>query len=135
MKMFICFKKMILTGLMLFVSTGVFANSTNEEKNSLSRSVNNNLIVNTLTNQGMDIWEGDEGTITIAPPTGYTINRYDITSGGDNIVLYNNSRGIVIRFKAIKNGQTKLNVTLIAIGGNGRTVEIEITINIKSKKG
>lgn len=133
--MFICFKKMILTGLMLFVSTGVFANSTNEEKNSLSRSVNNNLIVNTLTNQGMDIWEGDEGTITIAPPNGYTINRHDITSGGDNIVLYNNSRGIVIRFKAIKNGQTKLNVTLIAIGGNGRTVEIEITINIKSKKG
>lgn len=135
MKMFICFKKMILTGLMLFVSTGVFANSTNEEKNSLSRSVNNNLIVNTLENRGMDIWDGEEGTITIVPPTGYTIYGHDIISGGDNIVLYNNSRGLVIRFKAIKNGQTKLNVTLIAIGGNGRTVEIEITINIKSKKG
>ena len=127
-------KKMILMGLMLFVSVGVFADNADEEKNSLSRSGNNNLIVSTLENTGMDIWEGEEGTITIVPPAGYTTGAHDIIEGEDNIIIDYNSHGLVIRFIAKKNGQTKLKVTLLAIGGGGRSVEIEITINIKSKK-
>ena len=132
------FKRMMLAGLMLFaVSGSVFADNVNEEKTSVNRSSGNPLYISASESDSysMEVMEGEEGYITIVPAVGYTTNSFLVTEGGDCITIDNNSRGLVIRFIAQKNGVTKLKVTLIAIGGGSNTIEINITINIKSRKG
>lgn len=135
MKAILDFKRMILMGLMLFVSVGLFADSVNEENIAIKNTSDYNLNIAPLESgsYGMEIIEGAIGYITIVPPVGYTTSKPEVIEGGDNIGMDYNSRGLVIRFIAKKNGQTKLKVTLLAIGGGSKSIEIDITINIKSK--
>lgn len=130
-------RKMKLIGFMLMmVSANAFANSANEEKNTLNvvsqKTINLSTSDNTTTIPVV-LRVGEDTDVTISEDVGYRfdfnrtiINKYE----GGNIEWSNSTRSYVIRITAVSKGRVVLRFVLVAIDGySTKYVDIVIEIN------
>ena len=130
-------RKMKLIGFMLMmVSANAFANSANEEKNTLNvvsqKTINLSTSDNTTTIP-IVLRVGEDMNVTISEDAGYRYNpnltdveEYD----GGSIVWDDGARSFVIRITAVSRGRVVLRLVLVAIDGySTKYVDIVIEIN------
>ena len=130
-------RKMKLIGFMLMmVSANAFANSANEEKNTLNvvsqKTINLSTSDNTTTIPVV-MQENETRDVPIPVDIGYQYNR-DLTDieeyDGGSIVWDDGARSFVIRITAVSRGRVVLRLVLVAIDGySTKYVDIVIEIN------